>query len=121
MHSRAQQTTSDDALAPPPRSISTKITAGYDHIPIGTQLDVGFRDGDGNLVYYRGTVTKSESQTNGKVYTFFHWDDEASNTNPKWKGAAFDLTSQHHPVRRVDSPPPAPRAPQRHSVVGGRR
>ena len=109
------ETQTDDADFPPltipaplaPSAPSLKVTAGYDPLPDGTRLEVGFKGADGSTVFYAGVVKASHPQTGGKVFTEFTWDDPASANDPAWKGRLFDLTSQHHPWR-LPTPPPAP-------------
>ena len=76
-----------------------KLIPGYDPIPDGTCLEVGFKDDEGATVYYSATVKKSHPQQSGKVLTEFQWDDSSCADDPKWRGRLFDLASQHHPWR----------------------
>jgi hypothetical protein len=72
------------------------LRAGYDPIPIGSVLDVGYTQADGSMVRWRGTVAGSSPKPGGKQYTRFDWGD------PKWaqeesSKRGIDLTLESHP------------------------
>ena len=108
--------------AAPPPAPSVKLVPGYDPLPDGTPLELGFKDEHGATVFYGGKIAKSHRQPSGKIFTEIVWDDAAWADDPQWKGRLFDLTSQHHPWRQLTTQvapvppagaplPPASKAP----------
>ena len=93
------QTDVADFVSSVPPAPPLKIVAGYEPLPDGTKLEVGFKDATGAIVFYPGVVKASHPQTDGRVLTEFTWDDPAWADDPQWKGRLFDLASQHHPWR----------------------
>ena len=83
-------------VRPVVQNTTVVLRAGYDPVPVGSILDVGYTQADGAMVKWRGTVTGNSPKAGGKQYTRFDWGDAAYNKEDSVT-RGIDLTLPSHP------------------------